>query len=985
MKFYCKWTYFLVFILVCFSFKAQQYYFKNYSSESGMPFVQVNALYQDQKGFLYAGGYGGITRFDGKDFLTITSNQGLPDNNVNAIAESKEGYIIVGTKKGIRFLKDGRVVQDYRFAATESKNVNCLLVFDDNTLYAGTEDGIYVKDKNGERLLPGTENTLIKQLEWADNTVFAATNKGLMEINGKARLKHTVKNGLSSDHITCLAYNAKAKTLAIGTSNGLNLFNTQEKKFVKYFIENGLLDNSINCVKYDGEGDVWIGTPGGLQKLNPKNNTFTYYNIYYDNNSNLIRCFWQDFEKNLWVGTHSGMYRYRDNSFSTFDKISGPGNAFIFEIFRHSNNIYLCSENNGVYEYSEGYFKRYGIKDGLPDLVCRSGTVDKNNRVFFETETGIVELKNGKFYPVVKPKSIISSSYKLFCDSKNKVWIGGKNGMGWFSYNKGQKPDTGMVYLNSSEGEYEVTDICEDEQEKLWVVAYPGHLFCYNNGTVIDYGAKLGLKQIEYVSVRAHKHWLYVATLNGLLIINQKENSYRLLNAADGLISEIIYAIGFARNNKVLWIGSNTGVSQFDIELFESNGEIKIRSFSKNEGFTGIECNTNGILEDEDGTVWFGTVSGLIKHIPGEYVSNNELSKTHILRIRLGDTDTLLNSGSKLEYRNNNISFYYRGICLTNPEKVLYATKLEGYDKEYSAASEENFSNYTNLAPGTYTFKVISCNNEGAWNIEPASFVFTVLTPFYKTWWFVLSAMLSSVMLLIFIFRFRIQRIRNRQQKEYERKVELSKVELKALRSQMNPHFVFNSLNSIQHYIFNSKSDEAVKYLNKFAKLMRVILNNSDKPTVAIEDDLEALKLYLELEQMRFEDKFEYKIEIDGNVDLDYDIMPPMLLQPYVENAILHGLTPKKEKGLLTIGVRTEDQFIVCTITDNGIGRKKAAEIKRTMPGSKHKSMGMKITEERLRILNEISLSKHSVKIIDLEDEHGKAIGTRVEIFVPIV
>ena len=213
----------------------------------------------------------------------------------------------------------------------------------------------------------------------------------------------------------------------------------------------------------------------------------------------------------------------------------------------------------------------------------------------------------------------------------------------------------------------------------------------------------------------------------------------------------------------------------------------------------------------------------------------------------------------------------------------------------------------------------------------------------------------------------------------------MSKVELKALRSQMNPHFVFNSLNSIQHYIFNSKSDEAVKYLNKFAKLMRVILNNSDKPTVAIEDDLEALKLYLELEQMRFEDKFDYRIEIEGNVDLDYDIMPPMLLQPYVENAILHGLTPKKEKGLLVIGIRMEGQFIVCTITDNGIGRKKAAEIKRTMPGSKHKSMGMKITEERLRILNDISLSQHSVKITDLEDDEGKAAGTRVEIYVPIV
>jgi sensor histidine kinase YesM len=166
---------------------------------------------------------------------------------------------------------------------------------------------------------------------------------------------------------------------------------------------------------------------------------------------------------------------------------------------------------------------------------------------------------------------------------------------------------------------------------------------------------------------------------------------------------------------------------------------------------------------------------------------------------------------------------------------------------------------------------------------------------------------------------------------------------------------------------------------------MRVILNNSDKPTVAIEDDLEALKLYLELEQMRFEDKFEYKIEIEDNVDLDYDIMPPMLLQPYVENAILHGLTPRAEKGMLHIGIRSEENFIVCTITDNGIGRKRSAEIKRTMPGNKHKSLGMKITEERLRILNEISKSEHSVQITDLENADGSSAGTKVELYVPIL
>jgi sensor histidine kinase YesM len=230
----------------------------------------------------------------------------------------------------------------------------------------------------------------------------------------------------------------------------------------------------------------------------------------------------------------------------------------------------------------------------------------------------------------------------------------------------------------------------------------------------------------------------------------------------------------------------------------------------------------------------------------------------------------------------------------------------------------------------------------------------------------------------------RIVNIKKKQKEEFERKVEMSKIELKALRSQMNPHFIFNSLNSIQHYIFNTRSDEAIKYLNKFARLVRVILNNSEKPTVTVGEDLEALKLYLELEQMRFEEKFEFEVKVDDSVDPDYDIMPPLLMQPYVENAILHGLNPLPHKGKLSIDLQSKNNFLICTITDNGIGRERSNEIRRTMPQNKHKSLGMKITEDRLKILNDINRSQLSVIITDLKDAQGNATGTQVQLFVPL-
>jgi LytS/YehU family sensor histidine kinase len=344
-----------------------------------------------------------------------------------------------------------------------------------------------------------------------------------------------------------------------------------------------------------------------------------------------------------------------------------------------------------------------------------------------------------------------------------------------------------------------------------------------------------------------------------------------------------------------------------------------------------------------------------------------------------------LSDGIKLKYNQNNIAFYYRGICLSNPEKVRYTKILEGFENKWSEPSTEDYSKYANLPPGKYTFKLKACNNEGIWTEAPVEFTFEIKTPFFKTWWFIFTAFVLTVTTVGLVFRIRLQNIRKKEQAEFEKKVEISKVELKALRAQMNPHFVFNSLNSIQHYILNSKSNEAAKYLNKFAKLIRIILSNSEKSMVTVNEDIESLKLYLELEQMRFDDKFDYSIRIDSSVDGDYDEIPPMLMQPYVENAILHGLNPKETKGHLKIEIFSENNYIVCRIIDDGIGRGKAGEIKRTQPGQQHKSLGMKITSERVRILNDINKSDLSVSVTDLTDKDGTSSGTMVEIYIPIL
>jgi len=568
----------------------------------------------------------------------------------------------------------------------------------------------------------------------------------------------------------------------------------------------------------------------------------------------------------------------------------------------------------------------------------------------------------------------------LYRDKNKTIWTGGTNGVASYKKVNGVYTPSYHYIPGMQNG---VMTFMEDKNGSLWMGSYLGGLYKFENGKFVQQNKKLNLEPKDFFMLVCDKNnVMYGATLKGLWIYDINKNEQAFISEKEGLNSELAYLLHLSQNDEVLWIGTNQGINKLDLKKYRESKTIDIKSYGKSEGFTGVECNNYGVWEDTDGTLWFGTVSGVVKYEPKAYKENKELSRTYLHSITVLNEDTNLAAGSALPYNYNNIGFYYRGISFTNPDKVHYMKKLDGLENKWSEPSTEGYSKYASLPPGSYTFQVKSSNSEGIWS-EPIAYPFEIKTAFFKTWWFyvlVIGALLASVIL---VFRIRLQNIRKKETAAFETKVEISKVELKALRAQMNPHFVFNSLNSIQHYILYNKSDEAAKYLNKFAKLIRIILNNSEKSMVTINEDVESLKLYLELEVMRFDGKFDYSVNVDPSIDPDFDEIPPMLMQPYLENAILHGLNPKKDKGHLKIDIFTKNNYIVCRITDDGIGREKAGEIKRTQPGQQHKSLGMKITSERVRILNAIHQSDLNFTITDLKDERNESCGTMVELYIP--
>jgi ligand-binding sensor domain-containing protein len=962
---------------------SQQYYFKNYSSESGLPFVQVFCMYQDSKGYLWSGGYGGLSRFDGKQFLNFSQKNGLINHYVNAICEDDSGKIYVGTVEGLSILKGTVVRKNYDSKnGLPERNINTLCFIKDNGVFIGTKKGLYLFNGNSFTNIKSFKGKEIKCLLKKEGILWIGTNNGLFRYNlrDKSILK---QEGLGNNNINCLASCEGKNDMMVGTANGLAQIDAGDSYITNFHVENGLIDETINSLLCESPDNIWIASSSGLLNFNGKQ--FSYYNIYNENNANHIRCMVLDKEENLWLGTHSGLYRYRDNAFSTF-KEGGIANAVIFQTFRDTKgDLWFCTEA-GIYKYSQGFFKLYTTKDGLVNNNCNAALEDDDGTIWFCTVGGISWYKNGTFRNFTPAQGFqisgpLAVAYK---DSKGIVWVGGKNGMAAFKKTNGVYTPTYYKIPTLSQ-EYGVTAFVEDKKGGLWLGTFLEGLYKFENNAFVYQSKKLDIDKPEsfFTLLCDKNNTLYAATLNGLWIYNIESGERQLVSEKDGLNSELLYSLKFDKTEENIWIGTNQGINKMDLLKFKKSKMIDITSFGKAEGFTGGECNSYAIWQDNDDTWWFGTVTGIVRYKPTAFKKNSHLSQTYIQSIKLSNEDTLLKNGSLLPYNFNNIAFYYRGICLTNPDKVLYSKTLEGFESKWSEPSTEDYSKYANLPPGKYTFKVKSCNNEGVWDIVPAEFTFEIKTPFFKTWWFICSMIGLTLFSILGVFRLRIRNIRKQEKAEFDRQVEISKVELKALRAQMNPHFVFNSLNSIQHYILNNNSTEAAKYLNKFAKLIRTILNNSEKPLVTVNEDVESLTLYLELEQMRFDEKFDYSVHIDKNIDGDFEEIPPMLMQPYLENAILHGLNPKLEKGHLRIDIFSKNGYIVCRITDNGIGRESSGEIKRTRPGQQHKSLGMKITSERVRILNAINRSTLSVSVTDIKNEDGKSGGTMVELYIP--
>ena len=429
-----------------------------------------------------------------------------------------------------------------------------------------------------------------------------------------------------------------------------------------------------------------------------------------------------------------------------------------------------------------------------------------------------------------------------------------------------------------------------------------------------------------------------------------------------------------------------------------SNGLVVLKPHSANSSVWDIytigkeqNINLTGPLEmttDDASNVWLASLDKLIrvdaqklllkKVTPSVVIDKVMLDMKETDWSKFGDSTYSyfqLPVSPVLKYAQNTLGLEFYGVSVYNADYFEYAYQLEPLDKTWSSASPGNYISFVNLSPGAYVFNVKARGRGTEWS-RPAVFRFTIKPPFWDSWPFrLLIAGLASA-IIVSIYFGRIKKIQNRAEIQNQ----LRELEMKALKAQMNPHFIYNALNSIQSLIADEKKSEAINYIGTFSRLLRHVLEYTENNVISLEKELQTLRLYIELESLRLNMDLHYTITTADEVICENEKLPPLTLQPFVENALWHGLSRKQGDKLLTIAVSQTVSTLIIAVEDNGIGRASAAVLKKQSSTDLYPSKGIDITAKRLRAFNRNNAQP--VEYCDLVDSLGNSIGTRVTVTI---
>ncbi len=976
-----------------------------YSVGDGLAQSQVYAMLEDSRGFIWMGTYGGgISQFDGKKFKNFSTEDSLTNNYILAIHESKNGNIWIGTKNGLS-IYNGISFENFKIAKQEKIAVSCFVEDKSGQLWLGTSKGIYqYKDGTFENwsLKNKIFNTYIFDLyEHIDGSIWACNGNGILQITKDKPVFYGQEDGLSNTATRHFAGDSSG--IYISTlGGGLNRYDGENFTIVTRKFED-IHDMFLE------DGIIWLTSLNkGILRLDLSSSQSQIIDKTHGLSNNHTRAIIKDSWGNFWFSTSGGgVNKYFGQEFEHFTKSDWLPEDYVYDVHVASNSDIWTSHSQSLVRTNKDTTVVYNRMNGYKGGKARVLTEDHLGNIWIGTDINAIYCFDGiQFHQFTRNDGIPGEYIEdIIQDKLLNIWVSTKGGIAKLEpiapHEFNYKITSWTKELNLG-NRPTITDLEEDNLGRIWFSSKFQGLGYFLDEKINNLQPANGLPVVEIKTMKMSpegKLWIgtagmgiYVATTDEPLISFSK---YNKKTDGLGLASDLTFLIEFDQKGNA-WIGSEQGVDR--IEFGEMNNIEQIKHFGQDEGFKGVETNRNASCIDKDGNIWFGTIAGLMKYNPKNETKNTRAPKLSLSNVTLFYEDLAQTEKYKasitdwhklanpliLNHDENHISFTFKGINQKNPEKVYYQYTLEGFDIDWSPESEKSDATYSNLPPGAFSFKVRAGNEDDVWTAEPMEFTFTITPPFWKTSLFIIGSTGLGALVLTLLIAIRIRIIKKkirREQKAIEIERTMLELEQKALRLQMNPHFIFNSINSVQAFILRNDQKSARYYLAKFSKLMRQTLENSRNQSITISDEISSLKNYLELENFGRSTPFKYTIEVGKEIDPDNVLIPAILLQPFAENAIIHGFKKLDRVGNLDIKFSAENDTLTCEITDNGIGRSEAKKQKAQIE-QQHKSAALVVTQERLNILNNNG-SQKGFEIVDIM-KNDVAFGTTVILRMPL-
>ncbi|MGC4101338.1 sensor histidine kinase [Ferruginibacter sp.] len=939
----------------------------HYDTKEGLAGSTVYSLCQDRDGFMWFATDNGLSRFDGTHFKNFTVKDGLPDNEVLIVNADSKGRVWIGAfsreicyyfngkfhnKDNDSLVKklwsgrniDGIVEDDDNFIAFNFRNVikivtpdNRVLLFDPKKIDSAAEENLTAIYTANKKIMCSAGNG---QYQFMSSTLgwkkkFALPQKeGVYQNTYERGIMDSYAAGYDSvKQITIRKYfpgrfihadDKNGVVEFVNSTNGCWLIDDSTHEIKSHFLPG----KKISHARRDSEKNIWFASLGeGVFKLPSEIVKTVSFAAQTKSNSNEVFSI-TGYRKGIIAGGDYGKALVIDDTDFKMHELEYPKDQLKKDKDAQTNRLYsMCSLSDSAALLGFDLFMMK-LDNDLPSIVPIY-TIKSIEKI--DDDHAIVGTSFYAFVVRIKDMQITDTLWRERCTKvfyqNNKYYIGTLHGL----YEIGENKKVNYLGDLHHALTRRITGIKNSGDSVLWIGTSDNGIVAFKDGKVVA-----------------------------------------VITDSSGLSSNICKTLFIKGKN--LWIGTDKGINKIDI----TDNTYEIIKYSTSDG---LPSNVINALYVKDSTIWIGTPAGLT-YFKENSLSNSSMCNLKMLGVYVSGRQLAMDSVYQLSYKDNNINFQYAGISLRSGGEITYYYKLTGLNDNWQTTTQDNID-YKSLPPNDYVLELYAVNKYGV-KSKTITIRFVVETPFWKTAWFYILLSVITIGGTIMIFNRRNKITRQRLEEKNRFQKQFAQLEQQALQTQMNPHFIFNCLNSIQQYILINEKEKANEYLTGFAALIRQTLDISAQKAISVSEEASYLKKYLDMERMRFGDSFEYNITIDPAVNADQTELPALLLQPYVENCLRHGIRYKKEgTGKVDILFSVKGTCLYCAIRDNGIGREKAAEYK-SKQHIEYQSKGMSLTSKRIELLNTVNDNKINVAVTDMLNDDGSAAGTLVEINIPI-